>query len=1220
MSNIRIGGGDANKMSINLPQMKNNVRLTSNSKSAPASVSTNSDTNKTAKSKFAKNEESNPEKLAVAAEVQYAQLQAIFMVAEDNGLFGLQIDEFKHAMRKTVGQKMTDDEIELLYMKVDADNNGVIDWEEYVTYNLMEYQGKALMFEMMRGQPFPPESTQIQNQHRDTIVSIAFYPHIQKKAGRNYTDHTSGRYITVSKEGVLSIWDMKMKHVKTYNNLIDATDRSTPPWLLGLVCMYNVGLVGLSSTDRDITLYDMQGSHFLKRHCLTGLDNCITCMSYWVNLSDLNNAILSWGDTSGSVYVFVFNQCLHGGPFGSYSGSGKRTDMMNISVPEIFRGFCKGVKAYRFNRLHGDWVLMVRYSPELSSVISCCHSTDTALLTTYIGRKKTKTIFRITKGVLCFHYCRANTIIATGGMDYLVRVYNPYVNTKPIFVLKVHTKPVSHVSINHHRNQIVSVDQGLNIRVCDMKDQRVMQQISGRLVKLGRHPLSAVYYNPVLQTLIIATNQLAVLEKQEEEKHMAEIKSHNKPIVAALYNKPFKYVVSACQDSVISVWDLYSGEKIIQTVNAHVRRERGVEYPVEITTMSFDGPQRRVITGARDGSIKIWNFNNGNCYKTFNTPDRHAITGVIHINNNIFATGWSRLVHVYIDGEDEELRIDWKRRHQEDIFCMSYLCPNILATGSYDGDIVVWSRDTGKMYCTLNASKGTKPITSKTDNRPDTSDNSEPMNALESITSKTDNRPDTSDNSEPMNALESITMEEVMKLKTGKVRDDLDMLNIVKTENVLSKDNKGSRHINILTDSSIAHPLLPLFHSQTPSPADEKSSSQSFTRPSSRREKYDELFKLYESAIESILFLETRDRENSETAIMMTSGAEGWIRAWSIHYEGGLVGQFNAAHKIGESVHTMTTDEKNQYLITADSLGYIKIWDITEYCTKSKLSKSEREMRWKYLCQTFTYLRFTNRNNEAPDSLTSTKNMPVNINTRPPPAASQPETTLVWPFLVNSFRAHAKMINKIDYVEEHSLLITASTDCSIRIWTINGLYIGTFGKPWKSIAQYLGREPTANIHLPIDLHRLGSASTLKVLNRGRSGLWTQALDVLKLMSRIKQQEEQECLEPESYICSQSSTIQTPSLQEEREKPKSAPTPKTKATIISGRSIILGKSYKKTMRHRMPPIIDKFVEINSSVSWLISTLYLKTLNFTLAKLCTHSCTLIVLVHYGIKFVK
>ena len=64
------------------------------------------------------------------------------------------------------------------------------------------------------------------------------------------------------------------------------------------------------------------------------------------------------------------------------------------------------------------------------------------------------------------------------------------------------------------------------------------------------------------------------------------------------------------------------------------------------------------------------------------------------------------------------------------------------------------------------------------------------------------------------------------------VIDDLDMLNIVKTENVLSKDNKGSRHINILTDSSIAHPLLPLFHSQTPPPAEEKSSKiqKSFIR------------------------------------------------------------------------------------------------------------------------------------------------------------------------------------------------------------------------------------------------------------------------------------------------------------------------------------------------------------------------------------------------------
>ncbi len=67
----------------------------------------------------------------------------------------------------------------------------------------------------------------------------------------------------------------------------------------------------------------------------------------------------------------------------------------------------------------------------------------------------------------------------------------------------------------------------------------------------------------------------------------------------------FVQVVSACHGSVVSVWDLDTGEKIIQFSKCHGN--------VEITAMAFDSTGRRLITGARDGSIKLWNFNNGAC-------------------------------------------------------------------------------------------------------------------------------------------------------------------------------------------------------------------------------------------------------------------------------------------------------------------------------------------------------------------------------------------------------------------------------------------------------------------------------------------------------------------------------------------------------------------------------------------------------------------------------
>ena len=55
----------------------------------------------------------------------------------------------------------------------------------------------------------------------------------------------------------------------------------------------------------------------------------------------------------------------------------------------------------------------------------------------------------------------------------------------------------------------------------------------------------------------------------------------------------------------MSVWDADTGEKTIQFSQCHGS--------MEITAMAFDNTGRRLITGGKDGSIKLWNFNNGAC-------------------------------------------------------------------------------------------------------------------------------------------------------------------------------------------------------------------------------------------------------------------------------------------------------------------------------------------------------------------------------------------------------------------------------------------------------------------------------------------------------------------------------------------------------------------------------------------------------------------------------
>ena len=73
-----------------------------------------------------------------------------------------------------------------------------------------------------------------------------------------------------------------------------------------------------------------------------------------------------------------------------------------------------------------------------------------------------------------------------------------------------------------------------------------------------------------------------------------------------------------------------------------------------------------------------------------------------------------------------------------------------------------------------------------------------------------------------------------------------------------------------------------------------------------------------------LIFLQSRPHQ-PDTATLFASGAKGWIHAWSVHPKGGLLGQFNAAHREGESVSAMETDVLNNFLITGDSTGYIKV-------------------------------------------------------------------------------------------------------------------------------------------------------------------------------------------------------------------------------------------------------------------------------------------------------
>jgi WD40 repeat protein len=76
-----------------------------------------------------------------------------------------------------------------------------------------------------------------------------------------------------------------------------------------------------------------------------------------------------------------------------------------------------------------------------------------------------QTVFKIHKGVKTFDLCAEKNVLVTGGMDRIIRLWNPYIPSRPIARLRGHNAPVFLVKVAVEDNRLFSISADKTVLV-----------------------------------------------------------------------------------------------------------------------------------------------------------------------------------------------------------------------------------------------------------------------------------------------------------------------------------------------------------------------------------------------------------------------------------------------------------------------------------------------------------------------------------------------------------------------------------------------------------------------------------------------------------------------------------------------------------------------------------------------------------------------------------
>nr|XP_009861346.1 WD repeat-containing protein 64-like [Ciona intestinalis] len=447
----------------------------------------------------------------------------------------LRYEYFCERVRSLFGEDIKSQDLKAIHRKISTNPDARIDWSEVFGYfqaeNDIQESGsdEISVFTVSKRKTIGEAAGD--KKRRDTIQCVIYSPEFDI-------------YVTASQKGALSLYNGKLR----LQNCIDINESA---WMTSCQYLPKLRKV-IATTERSIIIWDhrAKGQNQSNIHVIKPLEHSPQCMCL-VECADEHSDALLIGDDAGYINLI---HLTHNDFVIKTSNDQPRVvkynliDPTTLTIPIVRRKF------------HQDWVLQVKYLPDLKSFASCSPGDRTSFVIASMKRMHdTSSVseLSIPRGVNAFCYSEKSNIFATGGVDKTIRIWHPNILSRPTGKMLGHLFTIVDIVMNEKDQHIISLSTARVFRVWDVHTLACLQVFTDSDGRSGERRISAMLFDGRRDRLFTGSSSLDLWPMTRTvQDSMSVPHTHDHPLTTVVLHTSVSHshVLTVCSESVLKVF------------------------------------------------------------------------------------------------------------------------------------------------------------------------------------------------------------------------------------------------------------------------------------------------------------------------------------------------------------------------------------------------------------------------------------------------------------------------------------------------------------------------------------------------------------------------------------------------------------------------------------------------------------------------------------------